>query len=390
VILLYNGGMKKKALIIISIILVLTITAIVGTTVGLSNTVGELKTEISRSPVDAILANANVEDEAVVMVPILYYDQVMDECVNLYDVGMTDALETRQFEWAGCGYYNGALEQGMTETELDSNYLPVARGGNMLPNRGVKADSFTRWFNAVEGASQIYGENLSLRYDASTASFTYENENFYPLNNIVVPDEPVNKDGNNHLFTLNLGVPVQIIADGNEMFSVTADDDTWVYVGDRLVLDMGGIHEAMAGRFKITAEGEIYTAIGEEDLAYSGVKASANTGSIVRIFHADRNSESSVFRVSFSNMLLNVTDDTTLARGTNTGVVDGTTVAYNPEDPGYAAPLGESLTYQPNRSRVVLASAIVQALVLGVLSVALVASISVVWRYGRRDHSREE
>ena len=381
---------KKKNIIIVGIIGVLIVVAVAGVMLGLRNTVGELKTEISRSPVDAILASANVEDETVVTVPILYYDQTMDECVNLYDAGLADTLSLRQFEWASCGYYNSMLEQGMVEVRLGEDYLPVATGGQMLPNRGVKADNFARWFSSVEGKSQVYGGNLSLRYNASTASFSYESENFYPLNGLAVPDEPVNKDGNNQLFTLNLGVPVQIIADGNEVFSVTADDDTWVYVGDKLVLDMGGVHEAMVGRFKVMNGGEIYTALGEEDLAYSGVTAEANTGAIVRIFHADRNSESSVFRVSFSNMLLNVTDDVTLARGAGAETVDGATVAYNPEDPGYAAPLGESLTYQPNRSKVVLASAIVQALVLGVLSVILIAAISAAWRYGRRDHSQEE
>ena len=345
--------------------------------------------EISKSPVDAILANANVADETMVTVPILYYDQAMDECVDIYNSALDAELAARQFEWGECGYFNRVLEQGMTETKLNDEYLPVAVGGEKLPNRGVSGEGFRRWFNVVEGKSQSFASNLKLRYNSSTASFSYESDEFYPLNDLTVPEETVNRDGNNHLFTFNLGVPVQVLADGNETFSVAADDDTWVYVGETLVLDLGGVHDVMSGRFKVTEAGEIYTAIGDEDLAYSGVKVTPDTGTIVRIFHADRDSDESVFRVSFSNMLLNVTE-ATLARADGEANIDGATVAYNPEEPGYAAPLGESLVYQPNRSRAILASAVVQALALGVLSVLLVVSISVVWRYSQRGHTREE
>ena len=114
-----------------------------------------------------------------------------------------------------------------------------------------------------------------------------------------MPDEAVNRDGNNHLFTFNLGVPVRVLADGNEEFSIYADDDTWVYIGDKIVIDMGGVHEATTARFKINNEGEVYSAVNGEEFAYSGVKLTRDTGAIVRIFHADRDSTESVFSMRF-------------------------------------------------------------------------------------------
>ena len=75
----------KKNIVIITSVAVLALVAVIGTMVGLSNTVGELSVEMNRNQVDAILANADVTDESSVTIPILYYDQVMDECVDLYN-----------------------------------------------------------------------------------------------------------------------------------------------------------------------------------------------------------------------------------------------------------------------------------------------------------------
>ena len=203
------------------------------------------------------------------------------------------------------------------------------------------------------------------------------------MNEIAIPAESVNEDGNNHLFTLNLGVPVQILMDGKEEFAITADDDTWVYIGSELVLDMGGVHDATTGRLKILENGEVHTAINEEDFAYSGVRVYRDSGTVVRIFHADRNSSESVFKIKFSNMLLNITD-TTIASDNNVEV------AYNPENPSYIAPLGESLRVEPDKSKMILAVVTAQAFILSILMIIFAFIIFAVWRYAHRDRIPEQ
>ena len=327
---------KQKGFFAISLALLAGVMAATGFTLfSLSGSVKELSVEITKSTANAILASARVTDETVVKVPVLYYDQVMDECTNLYD--SNSSAKIRQFEWASCEYYNSAIETGLTEPVLNDQFLPVAIGGELLPNRGL-ASGFSRWFSA--------------------------------------------EDGNNHLFTLNLGVPVQILMDGKEEFAITADDDTWVYIGSELVLDMGGVHNATTGRLKILENGEVHTAINEEDFAYSGVRVYRDSGTVVRIFHADRNSSESVFKIKFSNMLLNITD-TTIASGNNVEV------AYNPENPSYIAPLGESLRVEPDKSKMILAVVTAQAFILSILMIIFAFIIFAVWRYAHRDRIPE-
>jgi len=82
-------------------------------------------------------------------------------------------------------------------------------------------------------------------------------------------------------------------------------------------------------------------------------------------------------------MLLNITN-------TNLAAEDGAQVAYDPENPSYIAPLGESLTVRPDKSHAILVAAIAQVSILGALMVLFVVATSVVWKYAHRDRSPEE
>lgn len=380
--------MKVRNIGFIISILVIGV-SIAGMVVGvarMSQSVEELAVEMTKGQADVILASANVKNEASVTVPILYYDQKMDECVDLYSTTSRGLATWRQFEWSECGYQNFINEKDIVDGELDSNYLPSAVGGEALVNRGI-VDGFSRWFSQVDGKSKSYGSTLNLVYDANNTSFKYYNNEFYPLDDLTMSategewlprTESVNDDGHNHLFTLSLGVPIQVLMNGSERFEITADDDTWVFVDNKLVIDMGGIHDAMSAVFEIHNDGEVYSGIGD-DLAYTGVLLEEKESAVIRIFHADRDSGTdSLFSLTFENMVPNITD-TSLAKSGSSGVE----IAYDPSNPSYVAPLGESLTVKPNKSRALKTAITVQVVVVGVLAIATVIAFSVgirVWK----------
>ena len=376
---------RNIGFIISLVILGVSVGGMIAGVITMSQSVTELATESVKGQADAILASANVDDKTAVSVPILYYDQKMDTCVNMYSASTRAAASWRQFEWSECGYQNYAMEKGIVDGELDSSYLPVVVGGEAVVNRGLDS-GFSRWFSQVDGQSKSYGSTLGLVYDANTASFKYTSNEFYPLNGLTMKategewnpkTEIVNDDGNNHLFTLNLGVPIQVLANGSEKFEIMADDDTWVFVNNKLVIDMGGLHDAASAEFEIHSDGEVYSAVGSDDFAYSGVKLEEKEPAVIRVFHADRDSGTgSVFKISFINMVPNITD-ATLAKGS------GVEIAYDPSDPSYVAPLGESLTIRPNRSKALKTAVVVQGIVVGVLAIVatVIASVGVrIWR----------
>lgn len=335
---------------------------------GLSNTVNEIADKAIAKTPNAILASAGVSEDKLVSVPVIYYDWKADECVDLYNADLRKELYTRQFEWASCRYYNHEIEQGLAEFELDDKYMPVAtNAGKLTSNRSADV---AQWFSVVEGKSENYTGALEMQYKADGAEFIFEAEDFYPLDKAEFSaGDSVNRDGHNHLFTMNFAVPFTVLASGAEEFTVTADDDTFIFVGDKLVVDMGGVHDATTGRFVVHDNGEIYAGVDGEDLAYSGVNVTKGDGSIVRIYHADRDSESSVFDVKFSGMNLSVTN-TELANNDS-----GVQIAYDPSDPTYVAPLGESSIFRPDSTKGLIVMATIEGVMIVVVAI-LVASVA--------------
>ncbi len=319
---------------------------------GLSQTVAEIEEVVSSETPEAILASADIDDGKEISLPVAYFDQKADKCVNLYDVSLKDKLYSRQFEWSSCGYENQEVEQGMVDFYLDKNNFPVAIGGELTSNRGLS--NMKRWFNAVEGKSKAYAGTIKMNYKTSGSEFEFASEEFYPLDEAgFSSSDAVNRDGHNHLFTMSFAVPFTVLVSGEEEFRIVADDDTFVFVGNELAIDMGGIHEATEGALRINENGEVYTAISDEDLAYSGIKLQKSEGSIIRIFHADRDASESTFKFRFSGMSLNLIN-TELAKNSEGGIQ----VAYDPTDPTYIAPLGVSSIFRPDstKGRIVLAT----------------------------------
>ncbi|MCR5700285.1 MAG: hypothetical protein K6G49_02550 [Candidatus Saccharibacteria bacterium] len=358
---------QKKSQVIMITALGIFVLSLILSIVGLSRTVKNINQEQASHTPEAILASAGVDDGTDVSLPVTYFDQRSDACINMYDQKTRSAADARQFEWTSCNYNNKQLEQGIVDYKLGEDYLPVAVGGELIPNRGL--DNMKRWFTNVKDKSKEYAGSLKLVYrDKETTEFSFVNNDFYPLDTVNFSDgDKVNSDGHNHLFTMNFAIPFVVAASGEETLEITADDDTFVFVGDELVLDMGGIHDAIKGELMINEQGEVHAAVNNEEKAYSGTQVSGD--SIVRIFHADRNSDESVFRIRLKGMNLNVMP-TQLANGD-----DGVQVAYDPENPSFVKPLGESSTFRPDGTKgyVVMATVLGMTIVLASLFAAMLA-----------------
>lgn len=366
---------KKSSRILGGVALGVFALAVMLAIAGLTWTMAGIReTAISKTPT-AILASAGVSEDKAVSLPVVYYDQVADECVNLYDLGAQEALYQRQFGWRQCEYYNKELEQGLVEFDLGKDYLPVAVGGRLTPNRGVVGDNFKRWFVTTEGKSVEYAGVIKMNYKSEGAEFSFYKNEFYPLDVVenAASETKVGVDGHNHLFTMSFAVPFTVLGSGSESFTIAADDDTFVYVGNQLVIDMGGIHEATSGQFVIHENGEVYSSVMGQDLAYSGVTVNAGEGQLVRIFHADRDESESTFNVKFAGMNLSVMNTQLADKGE-----DGVQIAYDPTDSSYAVPLGETSVMQPDNSKGLIIMATIEGALIIVFSIFVVISVRAV------------
>lgn len=363
-------GQQKKIKWFGGVALATFVVALLLMVVGFSNTMSDISENLISKTPDAVLASVGVIDRSEISLPVIYYDQRADACVDLYDTNLRHELYARQFGWSSCGYDNKALEKGLVEFTLNKEYLPVGVAGRMTSNRGVANNE--RWFNEVDGKSRSYAGILKMSYRSDGAEFVFIKDEFYPLDEAEFSkDDYMNKDGHNHLFTMNFAVPFTVLASGEEQFEIAADDDTFVFLGDNLVIDMGGVHDVTTGRFEIHEDGEVYAGVDDEELAYSGVTLEKDNGSIVRIFHADRDEANSSFKVKFTEMKLAI-ENTEVAEGSKDM---GLQVAYDPSDPSYVAPLGRSLVVRPDGTKGNIVLATIEGTLIVVFAVLLMFAI---------------
>lgn len=94
------------------------------------------------------------------------------------------------------------------------------------------------------------------------------------------------------------------------------DDDVWVFVNGRLVLDLGGIHVPLAGQFTLTANGNVTLKTweppdpGEGETADTPIRNSTTTAAAlglesggvyeIKVFHAERKPEGSSYQLTLS------------------------------------------------------------------------------------------
>lgn len=144
------------------------------------------------------------------------------------------------------------------------------------PNVISSAVSFSDWYNTKEGV------NMELQGYLDLTNGKFESAAFFPLDGHGFGLTP--GQSHNYHFTTEAHVTFDYIPRGNQVFTFTGDDDLWIFVNGNLALDLGGVHEPMAGVINFDAQA---TALGlTEAKAYS-----------MDIFHAERQTLESNFKV---------------------------------------------------------------------------------------------
>ncbi|MGL1904071.1 MAG: fibro-slime domain-containing protein, partial [Fibrobacterales bacterium] len=147
---------------------------------------------------------------------------------------------------------NGAdqLRQGMVEDALGANGLPVFKK-NFWNNKHIEEWWTEAEFPKVETTIQFVhmGDGIYSHFDNS----------FFPLD-----DESAQEgdDGLNYYFAAHMSNEFVYDGLGSRVFSFSGDDDVFVYVNGRLVIDMGGPHTSINDEFTL---GEVLDAQGVKE-----------------------------------------------------------------------------------------------------------------------------
>jgi len=129
---------------------------------------------------------------------------------------------------------------------------------------------------------------------------------------VVGPNQPLH----NFHFTSEIAYWFKYTTGMTADFSFVGDDDVWVFLNRRLLIDLGGIHVPLSGTFSIAANGNVAwetmtpldPGVGDsvDEVIDSGTTTLADLGIAdggvyeIKMFHAERKPEGSSFQITLS------------------------------------------------------------------------------------------
>ncbi len=177
-------------------------------------------------------------------------------------------------------HYSGDGQKGIVKFDLGADHKPVYAPPGPTPNTTGKAE-FDQWYRDVPGVNYNIPLTIPLTADAKGIG-TYENEDFFPIDN-----QGWGNEGLDHNFGFTYELHMVFQYSGGEVFSFTGDDDLWVFINNRLAIDLGGLHSSQSATLDVDAQAATLGIVKGQQYALD-------------LFQAERHSTGSHFKVQSS------------------------------------------------------------------------------------------
>jgi fibro-slime domain-containing protein len=211
-------------------------------------------------------------------------DGGMAECGALKAV-MRDFQDTHpDFEtYAGSGATKGIVEAALGADKTPVYANPAYASG---ARQTTDAASFADWYHDVAGVNERFVIDVPLT-ETSPGTFVYDSNDNRPAGFFPLDGKGFGNQGRSHNYHFTTEIHTRFTYRGGELFKFRGDDDVWVFVNDKLAVDLGGLHVAVEGTIDFDAlADQLGIRVGE---TYE-----------MDIFHAERHTVESNFRIETS------------------------------------------------------------------------------------------
>jgi fibro-slime domain-containing protein len=181
-----------------------------------------------------------------------------------------------------------ADDRGIVTDTLDADGKPVYGDhpdGKTTTTHGK--DAFDQWYRDVDGVNMTYV--VGLHFVQSGSIFTFAatinnrsgtpNVSYFPLDGLGFGNQD-----QTHNYSFTTEIHTSFTYRGGETFTFNGDDDVWVFINNKLAIDLGGIHQQETATVDLDAQAE---------------KLGISKGNVypLAVFNAERHVVQSNFRI---------------------------------------------------------------------------------------------
>ena len=162
-------------------------------------------------------------------------------------------------------------DAGMVQATLGMDQTPVYAGPAEGTVTSTGPGNFATWFH--DTANVNMGQNLALQFlrdpakPADPNAYYFDSSTmgcgaatcpgFFPIDSQLLQNE-----GNPHNYHMTFELHLEFKYHPGEVFTFIGDDDIWVFIGNKLALDLGGTHNEVTGQVMLDSlglvDGQIY------------------------------------------------------------------------------------------------------------------------------------